>query len=102
MAPAQADRKAIVSRPTPVSAALTAAPLALGRRSRRTHRRRPRPGRRRERARPWGPPLGRVAEAHLRHRTVSIVGLEEAKRLEAERARDERRGDGLQLDVVVT
>src|SRR5712664_352412 len=69
---------------------------------RRTHRRRSRTGGRRERAGPWRAARRRhVAEAHLRHGPVTLVGLEESERLEAERAGDKRRGEGLQLDVVV-
>src|SRR5438874_10173174 len=43
-----------------------------------------------------------VAEVDLGHGAVGVVGLEETEGLEAERSCDQRRGEGLQLDVVVT
>src|SRR5437660_5419791 len=43
-----------------------------------------------------------VAEVDLRYGAVGVVGLEKTEGLEAERPCDQRRGEGLQLDVVVT
>src|SRR5439155_26213288 len=77
----------------------TSAALALlGRRSRRARHRR-RTGSRGTGRRAAGG--GALVEAHCRHRAVALVRLEEGERLEAERPCDQRRGKGLQRDVVV-